>query len=63
METNCNKCGGTGWICESCRAQWESNDGTTCCDAGVSCECNPDADADWIVIHASVSGEKFDKRH
>lgn len=50
----CTKCEGTGWVCESCGTRWEFGPGSTCCGAGEPCECNPDAEYAFEVVHASV---------
>lgn len=63
MDKSCKCCGGTGWVCENCGNQWEYDDGRTCCGAGVACQCNKDADVDWLAVHASIDGVTFDKRH
>lgn len=50
----CDRCGDTGWVCANCGTQWEKYNGTTCCDSGVPCECNPDATYEFEHIFAST---------
>lgn len=63
MGNFCKICGGSGWVCENCQTTWELESGGTCCGAGIPCDCNADANVDWLVVHASLDGDIFDKRN
>lgn len=52
---DCNKCEGTGWVCENhLHERWEKESGETCCGAGVPCSCNSEAEYKYLYVFAST---------
>lgn len=63
--TECNKCNGSGWVCENhLNKEWENCGVIDCGGAGKNCLCNPSgAFPPGTVVKASVYSNEITKIH